>query len=775
MPHRGGILWHTTCTGVLVKKLLDECLPGCPGIDSKKNASGPMSGGCRVVDELSLLFDISYTLESSLELREVIRPVLLKMADGLGMKRGTITILNREHGTASISEAVGLPGGQSQQDYLVACHELIQQVMESGQAIVVPDISKEPVHKKLNISQKLVYQAPRDDIEAKITQVWNNLLDVNEISVYDNLYALGANSLLLAKSRRLIQERLGVTLSTQQIFESGTIAEMADLVKARSKTSLSLSHVRKRLLPNDAEASFAQQRMWVLNQISTEKSLYNVLYRVRCEGDLNVDALNQAFRTIVNRHGSLRTNFVINVEDHKLIQVVKPKSDFEIEIISLSDEKSHVSSLSNYEFDLERDELFKVSVIRNCKNKYDIFILAHHAVIDGISIEIILKELSLLYNNLSLEETPSEYLDYSLSQREYVNSRQIDSQLMFWINYLSESPESINLSIAMPRKSINSFAGGVSHFTVDNKVIDAIKSFCAEQKITLANGLLATFQVLLSRYTDQEEIVIGVPVAGRQSLEVENCVGLFVNTLPIRLPCDATSTFDALAKNVSDTFAKAFDNQDVPFDYIVKALKLTRDTRCHPLFQIMFAFEESIDHVLNLHNVQCAVEEVHNNFAKFDLTLNVMEKAQCLEFNFEYSKDLFSQEIIERIIGHYQVLLAQLAIDPKANINTYSIISKFEASEQAKMNLNIDNGNKPSVLELFERHAQHNPLVTAVHFQGQSLSYQELNNRANQLAQYLQSIDIGENQFIPVCLSKSIDLMIAILGIFKVERVLYPH
>jgi len=638
-----------------------------------------------------------------------------------------------------------------------------------------------PQHKKLNISQKLAYQAPRDEIETVITQIWDTLLAMNNISVYDNLYTLGANSLLLAKSRRLIQEKLGVTLSTQQIFENGTIAEMADLVKARSKTSLSLSRIRKRLVPHDAEASFAQQRMWVLNQISNQKSLYNVLYRIRCEGDLNIDALNQAFNTIVNRHGALRTNLVMNGEQNKLTQVVRPEDNFSIEFISLSDSEtfaeqieSYISSFSSLEFDLARDSLFKVIVLRSLLNKHDIFILAHHAVVDGISIEIILKEFSLLYNNLPLGKMPSEYSDYALSQREYVNSKQMDSQLQFWVDHLSGIPESINLSIAKPRKSINRFSGGVSHFTVDNKVIDAIKYFCFEHKITLANGLLTTFQVLLSHYTDQEEIVIGVPVAGRQSSEVENCVGLFVNTLPIRLCCDTTSTFDVLAKNVSDTFAKAFDNQDVPFDYIVKALKLSRDASYHPVFQVMFAFEASIDRVLNLQDIHCTAEEIHNNVAKFDLTLNVIEKSNGLEFNFEYSNELFDHETIERMVGHYQVLLGQFAKNPKASINTYSIISKHEASELAKMNLDIDIGNRLSLLELFESHTFNNPLASAVDFQGQSMCYQELNNRANQLAHYLISLDIGENPFIPVCLSKSLDLIVAILAIFKVGGCYIP-
>ncbi|MBC9929146.1 non-ribosomal peptide synthetase [Chitinophaga qingshengii] len=540
---------------------------------------------------------------------------------------------------------------------------------------------------------------------------------------------------------------------------------------------------RKKITARDSQAvttiplSFNQERLWFIDQLEGSVQ-YHLPAVLRLKGRLNRPALAEALQLVVNRHEILRT--VILQNDGVAYQQVQPKDRWELiqeDVQHLRDHhaalQEHIKSLTDIPFDLSADHMLRAHLLTLSEEEYVLVVTMHHIASDGWSLGILVQELAAFYRAVTegraadLAPLPVQYADFALWQRDYLSGEVLDRKLDYWKKQLG-GVATLQLPADFKRPAIQSIRGAVLEFNLDGKLAAALKALAQQQDATLFMTLLAAFKVLLYRYSGQHDICVGSPVAGRTQHEINGLVGFFINTLALRSDLSADPSFLQLLQQVKETTLSAYEHQDVPFEKIVEAVVKTRDMSSTPVFQVMFSLQNIPDAgSLELNDIELIPEEIKHDTAKLDLTLNLRESADGLTGVIEYGVDVFSAATISRMVANYQQLLEAIVQTPSQPVSRLSVVSREEQRQLEVFNANVTGYPNKTVLALLEEQVKKTPAAVAVSYEGVHLTYQELDNRSNQVAHYLKDNGNKHGDAIGLLSYRGLDMIVAIWGILK--------
>lgn len=535
--------------------------------------------------------------------------------------------------------------------------------------------------------------------------------------------------------------------------------------------------------------SFAQQRLWFLDQLDPGAATYNMPGAIRLTGPLNVAALQKSLDEILNRHESLRTTFA--VVDGTPVQVISPTlhiglSTVELRHLSVLQREEMVKGMAIEEaqqaFNLATGPLLRVKLLCLAENEFMLLITMHHVISDEWSIGVFVHELTTFYdafatNRLaSLPELSIQYADFALWQQEWLQTGGLDEQLGYWKQQLGGSPPALELPSDNPRPSVQTFRGAHRAFALPAGLSESLTRLSRQEGVTLFMLLLAAYQTLLHRYTGQDDITVGSPIANRNRREIEPLIGFFVNTLVLRTDLSGDPTFREVLGRVREVALGAYDHQDVPFEKLVEALQPERDTSRSPLFQVAFQLQAADSLALRLGDLELEIMTVESGTSKFDMTFQLTEKPEGLSGQVEYNTDLFDESTINRMALHFRTLLESVAVNPGQPISQLPILTQAER-HQLLVEWNdtqIDNFSAGALNQSFEDQVKRTPSATALVFDGQRLTYEQLNQQSNKLAHYLQSLGVVPETKVGICVEPSADLVVTLLALLKAGAAYVP-
>jgi amino acid adenylation domain-containing protein len=542
---------------------------------------------------------------------------------------------------------------------------------------------------------------------------------------------------------------------------------------------------REQLLP----LSFAQQRLWFIDQLEGENCVYNVPFFWQISGLLNISALEKAIAEIVQRHEVLRTSF--SIVDESPIQVIHPHPQLTMQVLdwrqlTQADQLSKAQQLAAEElqkpFDLSNPPLLRVKLLQLADQTHLLLLVIHHIVCDGWSMDIFRRELFSLYTAFCagkvspLPELSLQYADFAHWQRQWLQGEVLQTQLNYWQKQLAAVPPLLELPTDKPRPSVQSFKGRSEFLELNQDLTQKLKRLSQESGTTLFMTMLAAFTLLLSRYSGQQDIVVGSAIANRNRREIEPLIGFFVNTLALRTNLQGNPSFLELLERVKQVTLDAYDHQDLPFEKLVDELGLERSLSHHPLFQVAFGLQSGTPEKLEIPGSTLTRFKWENTTTLFDLSLIFRETPQGLTGEWEYATDLFEAKTIQRMVGHFEVLLKGIVDNPQQSINNLPLIAESERQQLQNWNqTKTDYPLNQTLVDLFEAQAAKNPHNLALVFESQSLTYQQLNQKANQLAHYLiQNHQIKPDTLIGICVERSLEMIIGVLGILKTGGAYVP-
>jgi amino acid adenylation domain-containing protein len=557
--------------------------------------------------------------------------------------------------------------------------------------------------------------------------------------------------------------------------------KMAGAKQIRSST------IYSRDKTESVQLSFAQERLWFLDQLQPGSSAYIVPFALRLIGNLNVTALAQSIGEILRRHEVLRSIFVC--EDDKPLQIIV-SADFKLFQISLADipeeqRQAEARRLASEEacrpFDIHAGPLLRATLIHLGPEEHMLLLTMHHIVSDGWSIGIFHRELSVLYASYSkgdpspLAELPIQYADFAVWQRQWLQGEKLRAHLTFWKEHLKDS-SCLNLPADHQRPRVQTFNGATHAFQLSQGVTDAIQGLGRKEGVTLFMTLFATFQSLLHRYTGEDDIIVGMPIANRNRPEIEGLIGFFVNTLVMRTDTSGDPVFRELLKRVRISTLEAYEHQDLPFEKLVEELQPARDLNRSAIFQVMFALQNAPMEDIEFPGLTVSVLNVDNGTAKFDLTLSMSETNKGLEGRLEYNTDLFHRDTIGRMAVHYQMMLEGIASNPDLRLSELPLLTDAERQRLLTEwnSTGTDYPKDSCAHDLFELRVRRTPDAVAAVFERQQLTYRQLNSKANQLAHYLRKMGIGPDVLVGICVERSIDMIVGVLGILKAGGAYVP-
>ena len=549
------------------------------------------------------------------------------------------------------------------------------------------------------------------------------------------------------------------------------------------------SAIKSRPDRSSARASFAQQRLWFLEQLEPSQAAYNVPRAIRFSGLLDIEALRATLAEIVRRHEPFRTHF-LDV-DGELRQVIHNDIDIPLLEIDLtsgskSERETQAKQLTRAEaarpFDLNNGPVIRTTLLRLDTQEHILLLTTHHIVSDAWSAVILFREFGKLYETFanrrptSLAPLTIQYADFAEWQREWLQGEELEEQLSYWKQKLAGVTTELTLPVDHPRPSVPTFQGGHKRVALSPALKHKLNELSKREGVTLFMTLLAAFKTLLYRYTSQEDIVVGSPIAGRSHAEVEDLIGFFVNTLALRTALSGNPTFRELVQRVRQTAIEAYAHQDVPFEKLVAELDPERNLGRNPLFQVMFQYQDNVKPLFQTEDLKLSWVETSTHTAKFDLSMAVIARDETLNCLIEYRTELFRDETIERLLGHYTTLLESIVANPTERIATLRLTSDAQRSEliAAAHGEQSEFPREQSIHQLFEQQVERTPDEPALIFRNEQLSYQALNARANQLANYLRARGVGLETRVAIRMRRSPEMIVGLLGILKAGGAYVP-
>ncbi|NEQ08700.1 MAG: amino acid adenylation domain-containing protein, partial [Moorea sp. SIO4E2] len=634
---------------------------------------------------------------------------------------------------------------------------------------------------------------PQTPSQELLADIYGSVLGIKQVGIHDNFFELGGHSLLATQVISRLRETFGLEIPLRSIFEAPTVAELEGQINRIRNTQEQLPIApaittvsRQQELP----LSFAQQRLWFLHELfEGDSSAYNMLAVLQLTGQLNIDALSGALTEIINRHQVLRTRF--ESVGTMQFQVIEAEYQLRLPVIDLRElsppqQSQQVQQLAKAEgkqpFDLEQSPLVRARVLQLSEQKHILLLNVHHIAFDGWSRGIFLQELSVIYTALSsgqpspLAELPIQYADYAAWQRQWLQGEVLETQLNYWKQQLSGELPVLELPLDYPRPPVPSYTGGKKSLKLSEKLTSSLKQLSQQQGVTLYMTLLAAFKVLLSRYSGHSDIIVGTPIANRHRTELEGLIGFFVNTLVLRTELGGNPSFRELLGRVREVSLGAYGHQEMPFEKLVEELQPQRDLSRNPLFQVMFALQNVPKGRWELPQLAVTPLKVENLTSKFDLSVILSETETRLEGRWEYNADLFEGATIERMIGNFKTLLEAIVTHPEQKVGELPLLTSRER-HQLLVEWNDTKAEYPQdkcIHQLFEEQVERTPDGVAVVFEQEQITYGELNAKANQLAHYLQSLGVGPEVLVGICVERSIEMIIGLLGILKAGGAYVP-
>ena len=622
------------------------------------------------------------------------------------------------------------------------------------------------------------YIAPRHQVEKDLAAIWQEVLGVAKVGVRDNFFDLGGHSLKATRVISRIRRDLGVDIPLRALFDHPTIEAFSRAMEANGDKAAANIEV----LPEQAfyDLSNAQKRLWFLDQMVPGTSTYNIPMAMTIEGDLNVDRFYDAFQLVLDRHESLRTCFKDRQGEPAQAIAASLKADRQLTDAGGMDEAGLASAVSKVlfePFDLSRLPLFRVQLFQLRKKKHLLVFVMHHIISDGWSGEVLFKEMISYYSDFMEGKTPApeameiQYKEFAAWQNHLIDSSGLEAQERFWVKALSAPLPVLDLPLDRIRPPVQTHCGAACRFEVSEDLTSQLKNLAQEKEATPFMLLLSAFAVMLNTLSNQEDIIVGTPVAGRTHPELEPLIGFFVNTLAIRMDVANNPSFIQLLDRVKHACLDAYSNQEYPFDRLIDILNPVRDTSTSPVFNVMFLLQDAAGMGMDLDMGDITIQPVRTDHTatKFDLTLNAIDAMDHFEFILEYNTDLFDGGSIERFAGFYQNILGEIVLRPDTAIQEYDVISAGERG-QILHTFNRTDASYPlekCVYQLIEEQVLRTPDAVAATCGDQSLTYGALNKKANQLAHYLRQHGVGREKMVALMLERSLEMEIALLGVMK--------
>ncbi|TWF42514.1 amino acid adenylation domain-containing protein [Chitinophaga polysaccharea] len=615
---------------------------------------------------------------------------------------------------------------------------------------------------------------PRNSIELQLQTIWKELLGVAEIGIHDNIFEWGGHSLMAMRAIGAINTATGANAVIRDVFAHTTIAQFAALLEEKGVVALPLAPTFLRKGP----LSFSQERLWFIDSLQGSVH-YHMPVVVKMEGPLNVQALQQALESLIERHEILRT--VIREEGDQVFQLLRETGGWTMQYTddaSLKDKtllEAHLEEQIRQPFDLSADYMLRAELIRLAPDIHILLTVTHHIATDGWSLSLMIKELMELYvaaeENRSprLPVLPWQYADYAEWQRAHLQGDALATQLNYWVGKL-KGVSPLDFPTDRVRPAVERMHGSIVHHNISLEHATQLKALSRKEGVTLFMTLLAAFKVLLYRYSGQEDICVGIPIANRTREEVEKMVGFFVNTLALRSDLGGKPSFSEFLQQVRETTLDAYTYQEVPFERIVELVGAARDMTRSPLFQVMFVFQNTpATEVMNFGNISVSQANYEPETAKFDFSFEVTEVAAGLRVNIEFKTDLFNASTIQRMAAHYEQLLIAIASDPSQKVNELPLMTKGEERHQLAgfNNTTVPYPADTTVVHLFEEQVARTPGKIAVTYGEQSLTFRELHQQSAALAAFLQTKGVSRGEMIALCLNRSLEMIIGIWGILK--------
>ena len=613
------------------------------------------------------------------------------------------------------------------------------------------------VNKKDFMKEK--YIAPRTDIEKKLVGILEEVLGVKHIGIEDNFFDLGGHSLKAVKFINKIHEETGTRLNIKSIFENPTIEQIALLIKNRNEyVSIPKAPVQKYY-----DMSSTQKRIYLINDMYEDKTSYNMPASINIKGDIVTERVESTFNEIIKNHESLRTSF--HVISGNLVQKIEENVTFKVNYIFVDKFDENLIKDFIKPFDLTKAPLLRVAIVIDKDNNKMMLFDMHHIISDGESVNIIINEFNKIYNGQQVDYNKIDYKDYS----EWMKSRDLSNEKKYWMSQFSDEIPILDLSYDYKRPQIQSFNGKRYNEIINKDIksgsIELCKKTVTTEYMVLHSGVMG----LLCKYSRQEDIIIGTPISGRIHKDIENVVGMFVNTLPLRAKPNKEKSYIKFLNEVKDVCLKGYENQEYPLEEIIEDIQLNRDMSRNPLFDVMFSFENNEEVDFDVVDTEFVVSEYDDNLAKFDLSFDLKNNNNGYDISLQYCTDLFKETTIKNLISHYKKILKEIINNPEQLIKDIEIITSDEKNKILnKFNdTNLEFDFKKTLPEIFENRVNEIPDNIAVIYEDKKVSYSELNEKANIIANKIRELGIKPNEFVAIIAEKSIEAIYGILGVIK--------
>jgi amino acid adenylation domain-containing protein len=633
------------------------------------------------------------------------------------------------------------------------------------------------------------FVAPRTPLEARLADMWQELLSVERVGVEDHFFRLGGHSLMATRLVSRLRETFGVELPLREVFEAPTLAglaariEVADPVEERLEAPVPAGAM-------EAPLSFAQERLWFLDRLQPGSAAYNIPAVLRLTGDLDVEALRRSFDEIVRRHGPLRTTFAdVHGEPRQRVSPPASAGLVPLPVIDLSSLSEPLRAQETARrtaeevgrpFDLAQGPLLRLHLLRLGRREHTLVVNVHHIASDGWSMGILVRETTVLYEAFlqglpsPLPELPLQYADFAAWQRSWLTGPLLEAHLDSWRRELADAPALVEIPTDRPRPAVQSYRGASFSFSLPDTAADAVRTLARQAGTTPFMVFLAAFQALLHRESGAHDVLVGSPIANRNRKDIEGLIGLFVNTLVFRLRLDGDETFLAVLERVRSASFAGYAHQDLPFELLVDALGIARSLAHNPLFQVMLVLQNAPFGTLRAPGLTLAQAEPPVSTSKLDLTLYLAEDADGIAGAVEYATDLYDESTIRRLIVHFQNLLAAAGVDPGRRLSDLALLSPAEREQLLLWNDTAVEYPDVSLLELLDAQAERSPDAVALVFEERRLTYAELHREAGRLAAHLRSLGVGPEVLVGIAAERSIEMVVGLLGILKAGGAYVP-
>ncbi len=610
---------------------------------------------------------------------------------------------------------------------------------------------------------------PRNETDSKLIQILKDLLNINSISIDDSFLELGGDSLYAINLSIRIKDKFNVQIFSKDILENPIVQNLSDMISNESNI------LENKVIEKIPEAEFykissAQKRIYFASQVAGNSStLYNVPGGIIINGEIDSTKLEKCFNALISRHESLRTFFELNNEN--VVQKIEKNIDFKLEIENISNFENLQSIFKEFikPFDLSKAPLFRAKLLKLKNEKSVILVDMHHIISDGASLSILTDELSNLYNDKHLTDLKVTYKDFAEFESEQFETKFFKEAENYWINQFSGEIPVLNLPTTYTRPAVQSFEGRKVYSSIDLETKQKVDALAKNLDITPFMIFLSAYYILLSKYTAQDDIIVGSPIVGRDMLETQNLIGMFVNTLALRNKIDASLSFKEFVLSIKENILNAYKYQTYPFDELVNNLNIKRDTSRNPLFDTMFIYQSNRYDTIDFNGISAEYYIPDSGISKFDLSLELLPSSDKIKLSFEYATKLFNEDFVQNLSEHYLNILNVILENVDTKVEDICMLSE---KEKNKILFEFNNTNKEyeknkTISKLFEEQVEKTPENIAVICENNSLTFRELNEKANSLANFLRNNNVNKNSLVGIMLNRSVEVMVAMLAVIK--------